>query len=262
MDYSIQNQDLIVRVSTRGAELQSIKTALGQELIWQGNPAVWPRHSPVCFPWCGKVQDGWFMWRGHRQSAPTQHGFVRDLEHEMTAQTENSVSFRLDYPGDPDGWLWPFAFETTHALQGKALATTCVAENCGKEAMPVQLGFHPGFICPFEGDSSLESYRVSFESGRVIPLHKRMFDNDSIAFEDAGAWVRLEHVPTGKYLEVSTAGFPKVLLWSKPGIPDFICIEPWCGYSGPHHDLTERPETVILEPGERRSWTLRIFSAI
>ncbi|HIY21439.1 MAG TPA: aldose 1-epimerase family protein, partial [Candidatus Flavonifractor merdigallinarum] len=69
---------------------------------------------------------------------------------------------------------------------------------------------------------------------------------------------QVEEKGTGRYLRVDTKGFPFVLLWSKPGIPDFVCIEPWMGYPGPGHDLMGRPGAMELAPGASFSRTQRI----
>ena len=58
MNYTIANEQLTVTISDRGAELQSVKGTDGRERIWQGDPAVWGRRSPVLFPLCGRTYEG------------------------------------------------------------------------------------------------------------------------------------------------------------------------------------------------------------
>ena len=53
-------------------------------------------------------------------------------------------------------------------------------------------------------------------------------------------------------------GYPYVLLWSQPGLPGFLCIEPWSGYIGPGRDLIDRPGTLLLVPGQTFSRTQRL----
>ena len=53
-----------------------------------------------------------------------------------------------------------------------------------------------------------------------------------------------------------------MLLWSQPGIPGFVCIEPWQGYPGPQEALDQRPGAVVLAPGERRQWQQAITLAL
>lgn len=54
MEYCIENEKLRVRVSTKGAELQSIRGADGTEYLWQGDERFWaqPRdeHLPLRRP--------------------------------------------------------------------------------------------------------------------------------------------------------------------------------------------------------------------
>lgn len=257
MNYTIQNDKLTLKAATGGAQLLSICTAEGRELMWGGDPAVWGAHAPLCFPWCGNVQDLWYEQDGVRREAPTRHGLVRNAEHTLVAQSGSQMTFRMDHPGD-EVWPWAFTFRTTHKVEGKKAFTVCTAINRSDKAMPTQMGFHPAFACPFVEGSDIEEYQVRFESGKVVPLTRNLFDVDSMALDDCGAWARLEHVKSGKYIQVSTAGWFTTLLWSKPGIPGFVCIEPWSGYIGESHDLTERPGTVLMAPGESKTWTLEM----
>lgn len=62
MLYTIQNAKLTITVNSLGAELWSLRDAAGSgyDCLWDGKPEVWPRRAPICFPWCGKIEDGWF----------------------------------------------------------------------------------------------------------------------------------------------------------------------------------------------------------
>lgn len=254
-EYVIQNSQLTLTASTEGGLLQGIRRADGKELIWGGDPAVWASHAPVCFPWCGKLQDEWYELDGERHEAHTRHGFVRDNPHQLVAQSGSEMTFRFDHPGDAV-WPWAFTFRTTHKVEGKKAFTICTVVNRSERPMPTQMGFHPAFVCPFVEGSGIEEYRVRFASGKVVPLEPHLFDEDSMTIEGGGDWARLEHVPTGKYIEVDNKGWFNTLLWSKPGIPGFVCIEPWSGFLGATHDLSKRPGAVLLAPGESKTWTL------
>ena len=48
------NDRLGVAVAADGAELVSLRTAAGHELLWQAGPE-WPRHAPVLFPIVGRL---------------------------------------------------------------------------------------------------------------------------------------------------------------------------------------------------------------
>ena len=67
MEYLLENEFLQVRVSSLGAELVSVKAKHdGRELLWQADSAVWGRHAPILFPYCGRLKDGAFVHKGVR----------------------------------------------------------------------------------------------------------------------------------------------------------------------------------------------------
>ena len=55
------------------------------------------------------------------------------------------------------------------------------------------------------------------------------------------------------------ADFPYTLIWSQPGMPKFVCIEPWHSLpsaEGSSIKWEEKPAAAILDPGEAWSCTL------
>ena len=51
----LENQYLLVEASEDGAEITKIYNKEdGTDIIWEGNPEFWKRHSPVLFPNVGK----------------------------------------------------------------------------------------------------------------------------------------------------------------------------------------------------------------
>lgn len=271
MLYSIENEMLTLTANTAGAELHDLRQKARPDapLLWDGKPEVWPRRAPVCFPWCGALEGGFFEHGGKRYGRTEKHGFIRDVEHTLEEQGPDFVTFRFDWPGDGEWYPWPFTFTTRHQLRGNEVLTTCTAVNRGSEPMPVQLGFHPGLRCPFTPGKTREDYIVRFERPEsldgtdVFPLAEHTFDNDSICFPGLrSAWVQVEEKDTGKFLRVETRDWPYVLLWSKPGVPGYVCIEPWTGFDGAGHDLLRRPGAAALQPGESISRTQRITVGI
>lgn len=255
MEYTIKKGRLTLTASEHGAELRSL-TCEKRELLWDGKEEVWPRRAPVCFPWVGKLAGEAGSFGGWQCKGP-QHGFVRDLEHLLVDRGEDFLRFRVSWAGE-ERWPWAFSFETEHRLTENGAVTTCTVTNADRRPMAIQLGFHPGFVCPMLPGTGVEEYQVRFEGGLVVPLTEHLFDDDSIRYDGVGAWARLEHRQSGRYLQVGTEGFYCVLLWSKPGIPGFLCIEPWQGYPGPEEALDQRPGAVVLAPAESRSWKQEI----
>ena len=58
MNYTIENEELILVISSHGAEVRSLKDKkTGREYMWCGDAAHWGRVSPVLFPIVGAVKD-------------------------------------------------------------------------------------------------------------------------------------------------------------------------------------------------------------
>lgn len=270
MLYHLEQNGVSLTVSSRGAEVQSLKTG-DVEWMWRGDPAVWGKHAPLCFPWCGRLKDGYFVAGGVRYENGN-HGFAWSSEHALAEQRADSITFCLESsPETLARWPWAFRLETTHALAGRTLTTTCVTRNTGGEPLPLQIGFHFAFALPEEGESVVkfqcpeepveivaetgfvEGTRPRFTGQSQVILDEHLFDHDSICMSGLKSRaLRLER-GDGRALEVGAAGFPYVLLWSKPGKPQFLCIEPWHGLPDAvdcDHDLFHRPAVTVLAPGE------------
>ena len=269
MLYTLERPGAAVTVSSLGAEVQSLRAG-GREWIWSGDPAVWGRHAPLCFPWCGRLKDGWFGRDGARyENGP--HGFARDLEHTLAQAAEDRLHFRLEStPETLARYPWPFRLDTVHRLEGRTLTTTCTVTNTGDGPMPFQLGFHFAFALPGEGESALRfqcpeqpvevltpgglvaGTRSRFDGQTLVPLDGQLFDDDSICLTGLRSKALRLELAGGGEVEVGVEGFPYVLLWSKPGTPRFLCIEPWHGLpdcADSDHDLFRRPAVRVLAPG-------------
>ena len=58
---------------------------------------------------------------------------------------------------------------------------------------------------------------------------------------------------TGRSVTCDISGYPYVLLWSAPGEPQFVCIEPWQSTPSPAEGgnvWEEKPAAAVLQPGE------------
>ena len=91
---SLQSADLSVRVALRGAEIKSLCTASGTELIWQGDSAWWDYSAPVLFPIIGPVALDRIQCQGQRFAMPA-HGFARTSIFEVLTLAHNRVTMAL-----------------------------------------------------------------------------------------------------------------------------------------------------------------------
>ncbi len=94
----IENDDLVVMISKKGAELQSIQlNAL--EYLWQANSNYWGKHAPVLFPIIGELKDGKYIFDEKEYHLP-RHGFARDKEKArafLRQPYENTFYFAGEY---------------------------------------------------------------------------------------------------------------------------------------------------------------------
>ena len=68
--FSIQNEQLKVKIKRKGAEICSVIDQNGVEFIWQAEE-VWQRHAPVLFPVVGSLLDHEFVLRWQDLSVET-----------------------------------------------------------------------------------------------------------------------------------------------------------------------------------------------
>ena len=278
--FELENDELAVRVSSKGAELQSVVCA-GIERMWSGDPAVWGRRAPLLFPLIGRLRDGWYANGGERIDAP-MHGFCRDRAFDAEQVSAARVRFttasdegtRAVYPFD-------FRLRVEFSLEGDAIVKTHTVENAGDAPMPFELGGHeayathllPGehmsdYFVRFEGLDAIEMFgmdaegiltlpkiRVPLEDGRLTKTPEQL-GIDTIVLENVpGSKVALASVANECEAEVEFQDFPYLGIWTMAGQDDarYLCLEPWSALPDAHfspRELTEKPGVRTLEPGE------------
>lgn len=254
---TLKNNRLTVAISTKGAELQSIKSSTeGIEYLWQGDSAYWGRKAPVLFPVVGRLINDHYSYKGKNYPL-NQHGFARDSEFQVDEQTETMV--RLTTCATPESkTYYPFDFQLTltYTLKDNTVNVSYLVKNThASEDLYFSIGGHPGFNVPMTSDTTFEDYYLSFlprRSRRQIPLvgpyldlenktlgqtnteitlNRALFDNDALIYETKGENVfsiRSEKTPHS--VSVSFKDFPYTGIWSPPKKEaPFVCIEPWFG---------------------------------
>lgn len=266
--------DTSAEVGARGAELLSL-TIAGRELIWPGDPKLWPRRSPVLFPFCGwlnksttRVDGKTYQSKVHGFAPEAAFAIQRIANHRLRLKLEDSPATRA---------VFPFAFSLTIdvTLAQSSLRYEFAVHNPGQGPLPYALGFHPGFRWPFDGGAR-EAYRVVFDgaetarasvimpgglfTGDDVPAHIREAEMDILAaLARADSTVLLNAstrgvafiAPTGRAIRVGLENFPHWVFWSLPPAP-FLCIEGWTGQGDPvgfEGDLFAKPGMIHLPPG-------------
>lgn len=265
----IANEKLSATIKNFGAELCSLRSnGSGREHIWQAGVA-WPKHAPVLFPIVGQLAGGKFRYHGREYALP-RHGFAREREFLLDRRAADRAIFVLR-ANDASRAVYPFEFELwlDAYLRPNALRMDYEVHNVGREPLLFSLGMHPAFAwdrarmtrLEFEHDELAPIRRLSEGlidpvprptpvRGRILPLSDGLFIEDAIIFDQ----IESRAVRFGDLTVSWSDTLPQLGLWMKPGA-DFLCIEPWAGYSDPlgfEGELAEKPGIVRLEPGQKR----------
>ncbi|GEO10342.1 aldose 1-epimerase family protein [Segetibacter aerophilus] len=252
---SISNDYISIIVATKGAELQSLYHKQHKlEYMWSGDPAFWGKHSPVLFPIVGELKNKTYQYNGENYNL-SRHGFAREMEFEVSEQSENSIAFVLQSNEETlEKYPFQFKFYVVYTLLESSLQITFIVENLGSDNMLFSVGAHPAFKVPLIDGTSFVDYRLVFDKtetiGRwpispdglieitsqpllnnetILPLKKEMFSADAIVLKELESTsISITSPKTEHGLKVRFENFPFLGIWSTKGA-DFVCIEPWCG---------------------------------
>ena len=268
----LYNKNIEIKISTHGAELQSV-IKNGEQLLWQGDPAFWTGRAPVLFPICGALKDNKYVFEGREYSLP-RHGFARHSEFVLEAADNESAVFLLK-SNEETKKVYPFDFElrVIYTLQGTELKIEYEVKNTGNISMYYSIGSHEAYACPegiekycvkFEKRENLDSYipensLISYNTTNfgvntnVLQLRKELFDNDSVIFGNLNSRkAALINNITGREVTVEFPDCPYMLIWTVPGA-NYVCLEPWCGvadFVDSNYDITTKKGINKLEIGK------------
>ncbi len=281
MAVKLENEFLCVEIAEMGAEVTRIydKTE-DNEILWEGNPVYWKRHSPVLFPNVGKTYKNRVLING-TQYPTSQHGFARDNVFTCIEAAKERASFMFR-SSEETKEVYPFDFELhiNYKLNKKELTVEWQVKNCGDETMYFTIGGHPAFrfakpeetkadyVLKVPGKEKLEYVLIDISCGcanvdevhtlqlseETYPLSDELFAKDALVVDNGQieeAW--LCHKDGTPYVGVRSEGFPNYGIWSVEGAP-FVCLEPWlgrCDNAGFNAELSEKPNVNKVEAGEK-----------
>lgn len=286
---TIASGSIEASIDSAGAQLMSLKKD-GAEYLWQRDAAFWPRCAPVLFPIVGNLRNNC------AQSAQGEvrfgrHGLARNYEHTVVEATEDAVTYEL-VSSDDTREKFPFDFKLnmTYRVVGDALEQEFMVTNTGDVTLPFAVGGHPAFNVPAPGceDEDFADYKLVFarpwtyasptistETGLLdysnrftlvddsaeLPLNHRLFDVDTLTFEDVPERTVSLVGPSGHGMRVDFAGFDFLGVWSAPDAP-FVALEPWRGTATrtDEDDVFEHKQGMdFLEPGETAVYSFRML---
>ena len=278
MEYTIENDYLIVTVTTWGAQVKSVVRKFDDvEHMWQADKSVWGYHAPILFPHTGKVVDDLIETKGEVYQAK-QHGFARLMEHTLVRQTEDTIVMELR-SSEETLRIFPYAFRlvSTFTLDGDTLHHKLTVENWDADKLYFGIGYHPAFTVPFDDEHTLSDYELRFSEPespiclgcqplglihgdfytlgnniRALPITRELFANDSHCMVNLKSHkLGIYEKGTGRGVVCDISEFPYTLIWSMPGgEPKFVCIEPWHSLPSPEGGSIrweEKPAAAILD---------------
>ena len=281
--YAIENGHLRVAISDKGAEMQEIQLKeSGEQLLWNGDPALWKGRAPWLFPIIGRLKDDYYTWRGRRYDMAMQ-GFARKAAFAAERLGDDALRFVLsDSPETLAAYPWRFALEIGYRLNGKRLEIRCAVRNRDEETMFFSLGAHPGFLCQagdqlrFEGMDHLVCRRLTAGDhllqlqGEVLPLAEHalslkaeMFEDDAMIIEGPEAKEIALVRAQGPSVRFRYDAVPWLGVWSKPAGDGlrYVCLEPWLGVDDrvdADHNIEHKEAIQTLAPGNEAVFSLSI----
>ena len=275
----ISNGNLTAIFNVIGAELVSLRDAMGKEIIWQNEQGLWAGHAPILFPICGGLKEDKYEF-DKKEYTLQKHGFVRrepfkvekvELESAVFSYTFNQETLKK-YP-------FKFKFIVKYTLKDNDLVVDYTVENLDDKDMYYSVGGHEAYALEgeftdysvkFEHKEDLNAYNIegnllSHEYTNVgkntdnIDLDYKYFTIDALSFIDLKSRkATLYNNKTGKELvEVNYNGFNTLFIWTKPGAK-YVCLETWAGMPdrvGSNYKLEEKDGIVKLEKGKTKTLT-------
>ena len=289
MTITLQNEQLSVRISDAGAEMQAITAADGTEYLWDGREEYWGNRATNLFPYVGRLYEKAYLLDGQRYELGI-HGFLRYAQTLPIGQSATHVDLVTESsPETLEHYPFPFRAGVDYQLSGNTLFITYHVLNTGSRAMYFGLGGHPGFRVPLEEGLMFEDYELRFEQparhllvsdsclmtgesqpfllheGR-LPLRHGLFDHDAIILDNPGRMVTLQSPKGRRGITLRHPQMPYLGLWHKPHTDaPFICLEPWLSLPGREdlvEDLSRQPGLARLEPGQlyENAWSIEVLS--
>lgn len=274
----LENEFVKVGIKDLGAELSSfVNKENYTEHIWQADASIWGRHAPILFPFVGQVKEGKYLFEG-KEYHISQHGFARDMQFEVTSQTNNSISYRITHNNHTLS-KYPFMFQldVTYTLVGKSLDIQYNVTNSDTKTIWFSIGAHPGFNCPFSPKESFNDYylelnseetsaRLEIENGLLsgkqstffnkeskIALEHNLFEQDAIIFEELNSSeICIKSSKNDQFVKMNFNNWPYLGIWTKPNAnAPYVCLEPWHGITA-----ESDKETILQDKKGIRSLTI------
>lgn len=249
----LENDYLRVGIDPKGAELQSLYgKQTGIEYLWQGDPTLWSKRSPILFPIVGTLKDDTAHYKGQRIQL-SRHGFARDMVFNTVVKTSYSAVFQLCHNADTLR-IYPFNFclYIHYILHADELEIKYEVINSSDDTLLFSIGGHPAFNVPMTKNENYKDYYLQLETKETAPrwtlqngliatptpflqeqdriqLSPELFYGDALVFKNLQSGsIELLSDKHEHGVAIYFGGFPYLGIWAQKDAP-FVCIEPWQG---------------------------------
>jgi len=281
MTYHLQNENIIITVDSKGAELKSVfNKSTQEELLWLAEPEFWGKSSPVLFPIVGTLKNGIYIYNQKEYKLP-RHGFARESNFKLEKVSASQLIFSLESSKEIVQ-LYPFLFklQIIYTLKDNSLQVKYKVENLSDDkTMCFSLGAHPAFKVGRKADD-FSSYKLLFNNDYVLKanqlkdgllttqqhdillnnqklnLHYKLFESDALVLLDMKSdKVTLMDNDDNNILTFEFENFPYFGIWTVKN-SGFICLEPWAGVSDfESHDKQIEHKFGINELTPKEMWS-------
>lgn len=281
MLYELRKGSVSISADSFGAELHSLQLN-GMEYLWQCGDA-WKRYAPILFPFICSTPDRSYTANGRTYKMNANHGFARDMEFELLAQDETSVTFQLTSDaGTLAQYPYSFCFKVRYTLLDDGVKVEHFVQNTGDTPMYFYIGGHPAFNCPLTEGEQFTDYYVEYEKnehitrcidgravtlvedGNVIPVTRELFDYDAIILPEPNSRkISLKSTKSGHSVTVEFPESDCIAVWSpeKNDAAAFVCLEPWTSvpvYYDEAEALEEKAHAIRLAPQKEYGYAYSI----
>ncbi len=252
MEYIIKNDKISVTISDKGAELRSVKDALGHEYIWGGDERYWKDRAPVLFPICGQILEKKYTANG-KEYHMNGHGFAKKSVFEVTEKSDSSITMLLKQ-NEETLKEYPYNFELIceFSIEKNSLNVNFNVKNTDEKVLPYMIGWHPGFT--LEGTNDINSFKLDFCGKKSLiwyPLQngpfvrpygepygidghyalneEEIYKNDTMIFVGTGESTKLYSENAPHSIDFSwSKNLPYFCVWKADSSDArFVCLEPW-----------------------------------
>lgn len=288
MIYEIKNNYLKVKISSTGAELQSIKKINDNvEYLWQLNPDIWERQAPLLFPIIGRLKDESYRYKDTMYKIQI-HGFARDAIFEIGKKTDSLIDFILEYSKDTlKEYPFKFRLHIIYEFKDNTIIKKHIIENIDNDVMYYEIGGHEGYNLALFSDEVMEDYYIEFVDGEELYTYTadedilitdkkieveldnnrlymspEVFKNDALIIDTIKTRsVILKNTKNDRYVKVDFDDYRYLGIWTKYQRTNYVCIEPWsslpdCNYLD--YDLKNKENIMKLEKGESQELKYKI----